>query len=111
MQSSRFFLILAGVTLPRNPSFAWRGPIEEAIRPFRQRVIVVTNKAHTRRVHILWNKSFVARGQSLTHGIPDDDFVADLWNAWAGLPVRPSSHPAHAVVPAGSAAPEHTSAD
>ncbi len=94
-----------------------------------QRVIVVTNTSHTRRVHILWDKFFASRGQLITHGIPDDDYVADHWwrdsgsmsqvthevmgicNAWAGLPVQASPHPTHAVVAAGAAARGPSSAD
>ncbi|MGB7730022.1 MAG: YdcF family protein [Candidatus Acidiferrum sp.] len=32
-----------------------------------QKVIVVTNKAHTRRVHILWSMYFGSRGELITH--------------------------------------------
>lgn len=69
-------------------------------------IILVTNKAHTRRVHILWTKYYRSRGGAMVHGLPDDDYVADGWwrdpgtmtqvthevlgivNAWGGLPVR-----------------------
>jgi uncharacterized SAM-binding protein YcdF (DUF218 family) len=94
-----------------------------------ERVIIVTNKAHTRRVHILWTKYFGSRGQALTHGLPDDNYIADQWwrdpgsmtqvthevlgimNAWAGLPVQRVPHPAPEVVADGSVAPQHPSAD
>lgn len=93
------------------------------------KVIIVTNKAHTRRVHILWTKYFASRGQAEIHGLPDDDYVADHWwrdpgsmtqvshevlgivNAWAGLPVQRVLHPAPEVVADGSSAPQHASAD
>ena len=89
-----------------------------------QKVIIVTNKAHTRRVHILWTKYFGARGEAIAHAIPDDGYVADHWwtdtgsltqvthevlgilNAWGGLPVRRIPRPAPEVV-----AKEHVSAD
>jgi uncharacterized SAM-binding protein YcdF (DUF218 family) len=72
-----------------------------------RRVIIVTNKAHTRRVHLLWRKYFGSRGEAIVHGASGDDFVADQWwrysgsmnqvfhevlgilNAWAGMPVQP----------------------
>lgn len=97
-----------------------------------EKVIVVTNQAHTRRVHILWNKYFGSRGQLIVHGLPDDDFQAAHWwknsgdmaqvtheilgimNAWAGLPVQSTPHPASQVVAAGpgsTVSPEHTSVD
>jgi len=39
-----------------------------------QKVIVVTNKTHTRRVHILWNKYFHSRGEVITRAVSDDEF-------------------------------------
>jgi uncharacterized SAM-binding protein YcdF (DUF218 family) len=44
-----------------------------------QRVIVVTNKAHTRRVHILWNMYFGSRGELIAHPVSNDDFEASHW--------------------------------
>jgi uncharacterized SAM-binding protein YcdF (DUF218 family) len=94
-----------------------------------ERVILVTNKAHTRRVHILWTKYFSSGGVAIAHGIPDDDFVADHWwkdpgsmaqvshevlgimNAWAGLPVQRVPRPAPEVVADRSTTPEHPHAD
>jgi len=94
-----------------------------------QNVIIVTNKAHTRRVHILWTKYFSSRGQAFVHGIPDDDFVAARWwkdpgsmtqvahevlgifNAWGGLPVQRTVHPSPEVVADDSDAPRHANAD
>ena len=84
-----------------------------------QKVIVVTNKAHTRRVHILWSKYFGSRGEVITHAVSDDEFEPAHWwrasgsltqvthevlgimNAWAGMPVHPIAHPATAVVAVG----------
>lgn len=69
-------------------------------------VIIVTNKSHTRRVHILWTKYYGSRGVAIVHGLPDDDYVANRWwrdpgsmtqvshevlgiiNVWGGLPVK-----------------------
>lgn len=69
-------------------------------------VIVVTNKAHTRRVHTLWTRFDATRGQVIVHGLTSDDFDPNGWwrstedthqvihemmgmvNVWAGLPMR-----------------------
>lgn len=93
------------------------------------KIIIVTNRAHTRRVHILWNRYFSSRGQLLTHGLPDDDFVAARWwrdpgsmsqvthevlgimNAWAGLPVQRVPQPTPEVTAARSGTPQHVSSD
>jgi uncharacterized SAM-binding protein YcdF (DUF218 family) len=74
-------------------------------------VIVVTNKAHTRRVHELWNRFDSARGKVIIHGIANDEFHPSAWwtntddthqviheilgmlNVWAGLPMRSTLHP------------------
>jgi uncharacterized SAM-binding protein YcdF (DUF218 family) len=37
-----------------------------------QRLIVVTNKAHTRRVHILWNMYFGSRGELIAHAVSNE---------------------------------------
>ena len=42
-------------------------------------VIVVTNKAHTRRVHELWDRFDSARGKIIVHGIANDDFQPSAW--------------------------------
>jgi hypothetical protein len=78
-------------------------------------VIVVTNKAHTRRVHELWNKFDSARGKLIVHGLTNDDFDPSAWwtrtadthqvlhellgmiNVWAGLPMQSALHPREAV--------------
>jgi uncharacterized SAM-binding protein YcdF (DUF218 family) len=78
-------------------------------------VIVVTNKAHTRRVHELWDRFESARGKVIIHGISNDDFQPSAWwtrtgdshqvihellgmiNVWAGLPMQSVLHPREAV--------------
>jgi uncharacterized SAM-binding protein YcdF (DUF218 family) len=78
-------------------------------------VIVVTNKAHTRRVHELWNRFGSARGKIIVHAIANDDFQPSAWwtrtgdthqviheilgmiNVWAGLPMQSALHPREAV--------------
>lgn len=44
-----------------------------------QRIIIVTNKAHTRRVHILSDMYFGLRGELIAHAVPSDDFEASHW--------------------------------
>ena len=69
-------------------------------------VIIVTNKAHTRRVFSLWDKYHFGEGEVLVHAVSDDSFVASQWwksrssrsqgihellgmlDLWAGLPVH-----------------------
>jgi uncharacterized SAM-binding protein YcdF (DUF218 family) len=71
-------------------------------------VIIVTTKAHTRRVHLLWRKISGNQGRAIVRGARDDDFDPGHWwrsssdaldvvrevlgilNAWAGLPLRPA---------------------
>lgn len=78
-------------------------------------VIVVTNKAHTRRVHELWNRFDSARGKIIVHGLANDDFDPSAWwtragdthqvihellgmiNVWAGLPMQSALHPREAI--------------
>jgi hypothetical protein len=78
-------------------------------------VIVVTNKAHTRRVHELWNKLESSSGKIIVHAISKDDFQPSAWwtrtgdthqvihevfgmiNLWAGLPMHSALHPRVAV--------------
>jgi uncharacterized SAM-binding protein YcdF (DUF218 family) len=77
--------------------------------------IVVTNKAHTRRVHELWNKLDSTRGKIIVHAISSDDFQPSAWwtrtgdthqvihevfgmvNLWVGLPMQSSLHSRVAV--------------
>jgi uncharacterized SAM-binding protein YcdF (DUF218 family) len=42
-------------------------------------VLVVTNKAHTRRVHELWNRFDSDRGKLILHGLANDDFQPSAW--------------------------------
>jgi hypothetical protein len=69
-------------------------------------VIVVTDKAHTRRVRTLWDQFDAARGRAIVHAVSGDEFDPDGWwkntedthrvihevmgmvNVWAGLPMR-----------------------
>lgn len=71
-----------------------------------QKIIIVTNKSHTRRVHLLWEKYYSSRGQLFVHAVSDDPFQPEHWwkyfgsitqvvhevlgimTAWAGLPVQ-----------------------
>jgi len=71
-------------------------------------VIIVTTKAHTRRVRTLWNKLSGGRGRAIVRAAPTDTFVPGHWwrttgdsldvvrevlgilNAWADLPLHPS---------------------
>ncbi|MGC2287740.1 MAG: YdcF family protein [Candidatus Acidiferrum sp.] len=69
-------------------------------------VIVVTNKAHTRRVHSLWEKYHSRDGEILVHAVSYDRFAPSRWwktpstraqgihellgmmNLWAGMPLH-----------------------
>lgn len=69
--------------------------------------ILVTTKAHTRRVRLLWKRLGSGRGSAIVRGSSADSFdpwrwwrttsdaldvvreVLGLMNAWAGLPLRP----------------------
>jgi uncharacterized SAM-binding protein YcdF (DUF218 family) len=71
-------------------------------------VIIVTTKAHTRRVSTLWKKLSGGRERAIVRAAPSDPFAPDHWwratgdaldvvrevlgllNAWAGLPLQPS---------------------
>ena len=71
-------------------------------------VIIVTTKAHTRRVRALWKEISRGRGRAIVRAAPTDPFAPDHWwrsttdsldvvreilgllNAWAGLPLHPS---------------------
>ena len=73
-------------------------------------VIIVTEKAHTRRVHMLWNRLGPPHGAAIVHGVADDGFDPNSWwnhtedtqqvihemmslvNLWAGMPVRTRVH-------------------
>jgi len=74
-------------------------------------VIIVTTKAHTRRVRLLWRRVAAGRGMAIVRAASDDTFNPGRWwrntgdaldvvrevlglaNAWAGQPLRPA-HPA-----------------
>jgi uncharacterized SAM-binding protein YcdF (DUF218 family) len=71
-------------------------------------VIIVTSKAHTRRVRSLWKKLSGGSGRAIVRAAPTDPFAPAHWwrstgdsldvvrevlgllNAWAGLPLHPS---------------------
>ncbi len=71
-------------------------------------VIIVTTKAHTRRVRALWSELSGGRGRAIVRAAQTDMFAPDHWwrstgdslevvreilgllNAWAGLPLHPS---------------------
>ena len=71
-------------------------------------VILVTTKAHTRRVRTLWRGLSSGRGRAIVRAASTDTFAPDHWwratgdaldvvrellglvNAWAGLPLQPS---------------------
>jgi uncharacterized SAM-binding protein YcdF (DUF218 family) len=72
------------------------------------RVIIVTSKAHTRRVHGLWSRLESGRGQLIVRAARTDSFdpvhwwrtthdaldvvreVLGMLNVWAGLPLKPT---------------------
>jgi len=78
-------------------------------------VIIVTEKAHTRRVHMLWTRLESPHGAAIVRGVSDDEFDPDAWwnhtedtqqvihemvslaNLWAGMPVRTRVHEQAAV--------------
>jgi uncharacterized SAM-binding protein YcdF (DUF218 family) len=71
-------------------------------------VIIVTTKAHTRRVRLLWRRLAPGRGRAIVRAASGDSFAPGRWwrttrdaldvvrealgllNAWAGLPLRPT---------------------
>jgi uncharacterized SAM-binding protein YcdF (DUF218 family) len=71
-------------------------------------VIIVTTKAHTRRVRMLWRRFALGNGRAIVRASSEDPFDPDHWwrtttdaldvvreslgilNAWAGLPLRPA---------------------
>jgi uncharacterized SAM-binding protein YcdF (DUF218 family) len=71
-------------------------------------VILVTTKAHTRRVHLLWSRLAPGQGRAIVRAASGDPFdprhwwrttrdaldvvreVLGLLNAWAGLPLHPA---------------------
>ncbi|HXL23297.1 MAG TPA: YdcF family protein [Candidatus Dormibacteraeota bacterium] len=77
-------------------------------RDKNQRVIIVTTKAHTRRVRTLWRKLAAAHGKAMVRAASGDTFDGSHWwrnttdaldvvrevlgllNAWAGLLLHPA---------------------
>ena len=82
---------------------------QELARERGSTVIIVTTKAHTRRVRALWRRLAGGRGRAIVRASQDDAFEPARWwrtskdaldvvrevlgllNAWAGLPLRPSN--------------------
>jgi uncharacterized SAM-binding protein YcdF (DUF218 family) len=85
-----------------------RAIAEELSREKGGSVIIVTTKAHTRRVCTLWRELSGGRGRAIVRAAPSDPFAPDHWwrstgdalavvrevlgllNAWAGLPLHHS---------------------
>lgn len=79
----------------------------ELEREKAETVIIVTTKAHTRRVRTLWRELSQGRGRAIVRAASTDPFAPDHWwrstgdaldvvrellgllNAWAGLPLHP----------------------
>ena len=73
-------------------------------------IIIVTEKAHTRRVHLLWARLDNPHGRAIIRGVTDDGFDPNDWwnhtedtqqvihemmslaNLWAGMPVHTRIH-------------------
>jgi len=71
-------------------------------------IIIVTTKAHTRRVRLLWRRLAPGQGHAIVHAASGDSFDPRRWwrntsdaldvvrellgllNAWAGLPLQPA---------------------
>lgn len=83
--------------------------IAQALRDAKlHSVIIVTSKAHTRRVRTIWNKLVGSNPRMMVHYAQDDTYDGAHWwrhtrdaldvvretlgllNAWAGFPLRPS---------------------
>lgn len=72
------------------------------------KVIIVTSRAHTRRVRAIWRRVVGENPRAMVHGTPADGFDAEHWwrstydaldvvrevlglaNVWAGFPLRPT---------------------
>jgi uncharacterized SAM-binding protein YcdF (DUF218 family) len=85
-----------------------RAVAAELARENASTVIIVTTKAHTRRVRKLWQKLSGGWGRAIVRATPEDSFDPDHWwrtstdafdvlrevlglvNAWAGLPLHPA---------------------
>jgi DUF218 domain len=80
----------------------------EAEKQNASAIIIVTTKAHTRRVHALWNKYANSRARIIVRTPQDDPFdpvhwwrsttdvldvvreILGMFNVWIGMPLRPS---------------------
>jgi len=78
------------------------------VREKGETVIIVTTKAHTRRVRLLWRKLVPSRGRAIVRAASGDSFDPRHWwrttsdaldvvrealgllNAWVGLPLHPA---------------------
>jgi uncharacterized SAM-binding protein YcdF (DUF218 family) len=85
-----------------------RAVSEQLARENESVVILVTTKAHARRVRTLWNKLSGGRGRAIIRATPEDPFdpahwwrtssdaldvvreVLGLLNAWANFPLHPA---------------------
>jgi uncharacterized SAM-binding protein YcdF (DUF218 family) len=91
-----------------NTADEMRAIAAQAVRENAACVIIVTTKAHTRRVARLWRQLTAGRTRALVRAAPTDSFDAAHWwrnthdaldvvrevlgllNAWAGLPLQPT---------------------
>lgn len=91
-----------------NTAAEIRAIAAELERQNAKAVIIVTTKAHTRRVRTLWNELSGGHARAIVRAASTDTFTPDHWwrttadsldvvrevlgllNAWAGLPLRPS---------------------
>lgn len=96
-----------------NPAGSTQQEVHEIARELRQaggdKVIIVTSKAHTRRVRALWDKLVGGNPQAIVRYAREDPFDAAHWwrrtsdaldvvrevlglaNVWAGFPLRSRS--------------------
>jgi hypothetical protein len=92
----------------KNTADEIRAVAEELARENGSAVILVTTKAHTRRVQKLWQQLSGGKGRAIVRATPGDPFdpahwwrsttdafdvlreVLGLLNAWAGLPLHPA---------------------
>ena len=95
-------------TLIVNTADEMRVISDELERRKLSRVIIVTTKAHTRRVHVLWRRIARPGQTAIVRAAETDSFdpgrwwastsgaldvvreVLGLFNAWVGLPVQPA---------------------
>jgi uncharacterized SAM-binding protein YcdF (DUF218 family) len=92
----------------KNTADEIRAVAEELARENGSAVILVTTKAHTRRVRKLWQQLSGGKGRAIVRATPGDPFdpvhwwrsttdafdvlreVLGLLNAWTGLPLHPA---------------------